>query len=82
MLNVARSAFTLIRARWRWARGRCPRCNRNLYAQFPYYMANDPHCPVCEGESQTDLRMWHEYRTLGTAQRSTVAVAVRREDTL
>ena len=36
MLKVAASALRFIRARWRWARGRCPRCDRNLFAPFPY----------------------------------------------
>jgi hypothetical protein len=60
--------WKFVRARWRWGRGHCPRCNRNLYAAFPYYMANDPDCPVCKGETATDLRMWRKHRTLVTAK--------------
>ena len=73
MLNVAARALTFIRARWRWTRGRCPRCSRNLYAAFPYFMADDPHCPVCKEETRTDLRMWHRYRASVTARRPDVA---------
>jgi len=69
MRNVVVRMFTFLRARWRWTRGRCPRCSRNLSASFPYYMADDPHCPVCEDETRTDLRMWHQYRALGTGAR-------------
>ncbi len=69
MLNVVVRMFTFLRARWRWTRGRCPRCSRNLSASFPYYMADDPHCPVCEDGTRTDLRMWHQYRALGTGAR-------------
>jgi len=61
-----------LRARWRWVRGRCPRCNRNLYATFPYYMAAYPDCPVCKDETETDVRVWRKHRTLGTAQRPEV----------
>jgi hypothetical protein len=56
-----------LRARWRWGRGRCPLCGRNVYASFSYYMAAYPNCPVCKDETQTDLLMWYKYRTLGTA---------------
>jgi hypothetical protein len=57
-----------LRDRWRWVHGRCPLCNRNLYATFPYYMTNYPNCPVCKNETETDLRMWHKHRTLDTAK--------------
>jgi hypothetical protein len=67
MRKVLVRMFTFLRARWRWSRGRCPRCARNLYAPFPYYMADDPDCPVCKDETRTDLRMWHQYRTLAAA---------------
>ena len=69
MRNLVVRMFTFLRARWRWTRGRCPRCSRNLYAPFPCYMADDPHCPVCKDEARADLRMWHQYRALGTAAR-------------
>src|SRR5579871_4356813 len=69
MRSVVVRMFTFLRARWRWTRGRCPRCSRNLYAPFPCYMADDPHCPVCKDEARADLRMWHQYRALGTAAR-------------
>lgn len=72
MRNLVVRMLTFLRARWRLARGRCPRCSRNIYAPFPYYMADDPHCPVCKDETLTelrDLRMWRQYRALGTAAR-------------
>jgi hypothetical protein len=61
-----------LRDRWRWVHGRCPRCDRNLYATFPYYMADYPNCPVCKNETETDLSMWNKHRTLGTAERRDV----------
>ena len=76
MFNSFAKVLMFLRARWRWACGRCPLCNRNLYATFPYYMADYPNCPVCKDETETDLRMWHKYRTLGTAERLGV-VAIR-----
>jgi hypothetical protein len=72
MASFCARVLTFLRARWRWARGRCPRCNRNLYATFPYYTADYPHCPVCKDETETDLRVWHYYRALGTARRLAV----------
>jgi hypothetical protein len=62
-----------LRARWRWVRGRCPECNRNVYSTFPYYMADHPNCPVCKDETITDLRMWHNHRALGVAKRTATA---------
>ena len=58
-----------LRDRWRWVHGRCPLCNRNLYATFPYYLADYPKCPLCKDETETDLSMWHKHRTLGAAKR-------------
>jgi hypothetical protein len=60
-------AFFLVRARWRRARGRCPRCNRNLYAPFSYYMAAYPNCPGCNDEGVADLPRWRKHRALGMA---------------
>jgi hypothetical protein len=74
MLNSLKRVLILLRARWRWARGRCPLCGRDVYAMFAYYMAAYPNCPVCKGEAEADLRMWHNYRALGTA---TMLEAVR-----
>jgi hypothetical protein len=59
--------IVLVRARWRWARGHCPRCNRNLYASFSYYMAAYPNCSVCKGETVADSPMWRKHRALGMA---------------
>lgn len=64
MRRLVEEGLLFLQARWRWIRGRCPRCNRNLYAVFPYFMANDPHCPVCKDETETDLRMWHKHQSL------------------
>ena len=77
MFNLFEKLFMPLRARWRWVRGRCPLCNRNLYATFPYYMADYPDCPVCKDETRTGLRMWHKHRTLGAAKRPGV-VGVNR----
>jgi hypothetical protein len=68
MLRLLKQGLMLVRARWRWFRGRCPLCNRNVYATFPYYMADYPNCPVCKDETETDLRMWHKHRAPGTAK--------------
>ena len=57
-----------LRDRWRWVRGRCPRCNRNLYATFPYSLTHYPECPVCKDKTGTDLRMWHTHRAFRTAK--------------
>jgi hypothetical protein len=72
MANSFGKTLMYLRDRWRWVRGRCPLCNRNLYAAFPYYMADYPDCPVCKDETETDLRMWHKHRTLGSAKRPEV----------
>ena len=77
MFNWFPKLFMLLRARWRWVRGRCPLCTRNLYSTFPYYMADYPDCPVCKDETETDSRMWHKHRTLGAAKRPGV-VGVNR----
>jgi hypothetical protein len=57
-----------LQDRWRWIRGHCPLCNRNLYSAFPYYMADYPNCPVCKGETHTNSNMWNKHRTLGVAK--------------
>jgi hypothetical protein len=69
MSNSFGKPLMFLRDRWRWGHGRCPLCNRNLYATFAYYMADYPNCPVCKDETQTDLRMWHTHRALRTAKR-------------
>ncbi len=66
MLNFFEKSMRFLRARWRWTRGRCPRCNRHLYAALPSAMAGDANCPVRKGETATDLRMWHNHSTLAT----------------
>jgi hypothetical protein len=68
MLKQMAKVLRLLRARWRWGRGRCPLCNRNPYAVFAYYMTAYPNCPVCKDATETDLLMWHNYRTLGAGK--------------
>jgi hypothetical protein len=69
MFSAVGKVFTFLQARWRWGHGRCPLCNRHLYATFPYYMSDHPNCPVCKEETETDLRMWRNYRTWASAKR-------------
>jgi len=75
MSNNFGNLLMYLRDRWRWVRGRCPLCNRNLYAVVPYYMADYPNCAVCKDETETDLRMWHKHRTLETAKGPVLVVA-------
>jgi hypothetical protein len=70
-----------LRDRWRWVRGRCPLCNRNLYAVFPSYMADYPNCPVCTNETKNDLLMWHKHRALGPLKVPVFAVVKVNTDT-
>jgi hypothetical protein len=67
MIKLFRELFLFVRAGWRRARGRCPRCNRNLHATFANYMASHPNCPVCKGQSRTDSRVWHEHKAPAAA---------------
>ena len=62
-----------LRDRRRWVHGRCPRCNRNLYATFPYYMADYPNCLVCKNETAIAWRVWHKHRQFASAKRPDVA---------
>jgi hypothetical protein len=73
MFTFLKRSLMFQRARWRWLHGRCPRCNRNLYSVFAYYMADYPNCPVCKGETETDVRVWHTYRALRPATSAPVA---------
>jgi hypothetical protein len=77
MFTSLAKLLTFFRARWRWARGHCPRCNRHLHAAFPNYMADDPNCPVCKAETETDLHVWHTYRSLGDGSRTKVVESTR-----
>lgn len=79
MFNSFATVVTFLRARWRWARGRCPRCNRNLYATFPYTIADYPNCLVCKNETEADGHLWHKYSALAAFGRSDV-VPVRVEN--
>ena len=67
MLTTFWTSLTFLRARWRWIRGRCPRCNRDLYDTPTRRAASEPNCPVCKDETQTDLRVWHAYSRFGPA---------------
>lgn len=81
MLSSFARLLVFLRGRWRWMHGRCPLCNRNLYAAFPYFMAGYPNCHVCKNETETDLRMWHHYKALSAAQTpAVVVVRVQDED--
>lgn len=62
MINTVRRGLLFVRARWRWVRGCCPRCNRNIYAAFRYVMTNDPNCPVCKNHIEADGNMWNRYQ--------------------
>jgi len=68
MLDSFAKSLLFLRARWRWTRGRCPRCNRDLYTACLYHLAGDPNCPVCKDETATDLRIWHKYTASGTTR--------------
>jgi hypothetical protein len=68
MFSLVGTVLTVLRARWRWGHRRCPLCTRYLYATFPYYLADHPNCPVCKNETETDLRMWHNYRMWASAK--------------
>lgn len=52
---------TSLRARWRWNRGRCPLCNRNLHASIAYFKALYPNC-FCRGFTQADSQLWNKYQ--------------------
>jgi hypothetical protein len=67
MMTLCKASLRFLRARWRWTRGRCPRCRRDLYATPTRRVTSDPCCPVCQYETETDLRVWHAYRRWGPA---------------
>jgi hypothetical protein len=71
MFSSLANGLRFLRGRWRWIRGRCPLCNRNLYAVFAYYMADYPNCPVCQTKTAADARLWRKYRNLVTVQTPT-----------
>lgn len=73
MFRFLEKLLTLFGARWRWGRGRCPRCSRSLRSTFAYIMADDPNCPVCRNETHADLRLWHKFKALGRVTRPAVA---------
>jgi hypothetical protein len=54
--------WTLIRGRWRWMRGRCPACNRELRASSSKMGKRVATCAICMDETQMDLRVWHNFR--------------------
>jgi hypothetical protein len=62
MLTMCRTALRFLQARWRWVRGRCPRCNRDFHATPIRQVASEPLCLVCKDETTADLRVWHAYR--------------------
>jgi uncharacterized protein (UPF0212 family) len=73
MFNALEQLLMSLRARWRWGRGRCPRCNRKLYAAFASYVTAYPNCPVCNDETTIAWRVWHKHRAFATAKRAGVA---------
>jgi hypothetical protein len=77
MLNSLGKLARFFRARWRWMWGYCPRCNRNLHAAFPNHRAGHPNCPVCKDETESDLRVWHKYRSLSADPTPLVAEGTR-----
>jgi hypothetical protein len=54
---------TVLRARWRWTRGRCPHCNRKLFLATAHYMASHPRC-FCLGATQADSQLWNMYQDM------------------
>ncbi len=65
--------WALLRGRWRWVRGRCPRCNRNLRAAFASYVTGYPNCPICKDEIESDPRVWHAFRASETIHKPSAA---------
>src|SRR5581483_4962471 len=63
-----KASWMHVRARWRWVRGRCPRCNHNLSARFASYMTAYPNCPVCKDKTATDGHVWDAYRVSTATQ--------------
>ncbi len=57
MEKLFRKPFLFVRGKWRWVRGRCPVCNRNLHATFANYVAGHPNCPACKDQPNTDARV-------------------------
>jgi hypothetical protein len=65
-------------ARWRWWRGRCPICNRNLYASIPYFQADYPNC-FCRGETQADSQFWNKYQDALLEKAGAVRLEIQNE---
>jgi hypothetical protein len=57
MRNPVESLFKFLRTKWRWAHGRCPLCNRQLYASSPASVVGPSNCPACKDSTTADLRM-------------------------
>jgi hypothetical protein len=57
MFNLVMQMLLFLRARWRWAHGRCSLCNRHLYAASPYFVADHPGCSLCKQATERELRM-------------------------
>src|SRR5690348_15788414 len=57
MFKPVAQLLMLLRARWRWAHGRCSLCNRHLYATSPHYVAGYPSCPLCKEVTESELRL-------------------------
>lgn len=57
MFNAVGKSFSFVRARWRWVHGRCPLCNRDLFASSPSPTAGSARCRACQDTTPADLRM-------------------------
>ena len=65
MLNFVTKWFSSFHARWRWSCGRCPLCNRTLFALQSPEQASYFHC-FCQGQTHPDSRLWNEHLRLLT----------------
>ncbi len=57
MFNPVTQMVRFLRARWRWARGRCSLCNRHLYPVSRHFVADHPGCLLCKEATESELRM-------------------------
>jgi hypothetical protein len=55
MSNSFGKPLMYLRDRWRWVRGRCPLCNRNLYAAFPLPLAQTRHGGNVDERSHAEI---------------------------
>jgi hypothetical protein len=60
MLNFLTKWMSSLRARNRWKQGRCPLCDRNLYAVYSHQTVSHPPC-FCVGETHANGQFWNKY---------------------